>query len=196
MKALWKSILFLVVAEQTKSNIPHRVGVCNWLSWGQDVLTSSLRSCRSRGASSNFSIRVTPNSINFRKWSLTRVALFRYRSFPSPWNNEGESTRPDPDNIWDTSNKWFLEDKTCPPHRHTRKCSHAHTHMRKHARALAHTHTHTLCLNCSYSSCQTVTNTAVQHVALCVCVWERHCCYCKCRNRRRSNQLIMIVGNM
>jgi hypothetical protein len=70
-----------------------------------------------------------------------------------------------------------------------------HTHMF----TLAGTHTHTPALSTlqlqQHSDCHHHRSSA--RGIECVCAWERHCCYCKCRNRRRSsNQLIIIVGNM
>jgi hypothetical protein len=108
MKALRKSLLFRVVAEHTKSNKPYRV--CMHLAVvGTKRPEFISQSCRSRGASLTFSKRVTPNySVKVRNWSLTRVALFCHRCFLTPLNNQGESTRPDPENIWDTSDRWFL----------------------------------------------------------------------------------------
>jgi hypothetical protein len=62
-------------------------------------------------------------------------------------------------------------------HTHSHKLTHYHTHSHTltHSHTHCHTHSHTVTLtlrpHCSYSSSQTVTNTAVQHVAL--SVWVR-----------------------
>jgi hypothetical protein len=105
MKALWKSLLFCVVAGQTKSNETYRECVCVHLAVLETrCLEFILESCLSSGASLTFSTCVTPNySIKFLNWSLTRNALLHQCRFLTPSNNEVGSTCPDSDNIWDTS---------------------------------------------------------------------------------------------
>jgi hypothetical protein len=93
MKALWKSLLFRVIAGQTKSNETCRECVCVHLAvLGTRCLEFILQSYCSSGASLTISTCVTPSySIKVLNWSLTRVSLLSHCRFLTPSNNESDS---------------------------------------------------------------------------------------------------------